>query len=71
MYSITKHLRDVLDEDLDKAQPWQLESKVLVCRALLRAPIVDDVKTNMCKRRHGKAGGLDSEPLLSHLHSDK
>jgi hypothetical protein len=25
----------------------------------------------MCKRRHGKAGGLDSEPLLSHLHSDK
>lgn len=50
MYSITKHLRDVLDEDLDKAQPWQLESKVLVCRALLRAPIVDDVKTNICAK---------------------
>lgn len=50
MYSITKHLRDVLDEDLDKAQPWQLESKVLVCRALLSAPIVDDVKTNICAK---------------------
>lgn len=30
----------------DKSQPWRLESMVLVCRALLRAPtIVNDVLT--------------------------